>query len=197
MRLSYPPIAGAVDIDEAVNSLVTYQRQHPGAPIKAVVIAGSTRPVAKFIERTRDLTPGLTYVSTSGVGGSALAEELGILGTRYFQGIVMTQAVPSPDGYASVVLEYKAALTKHASHATPSYTSLEAYLASEILIEGLKRAGPDITTEKLVDVLEGMKDFDLGIGAPVNFSRADHQAVHKVWGTQLDASGVFQSIDVE
>jgi branched-chain amino acid transport system substrate-binding protein len=31
----------------------------------------------------------------------------------------------------------------------------------------------------------------------VTFSRSDHQGVHKVWGTQLDATGRYQPIDMQ
>jgi hypothetical protein len=31
--------------------------------------------------------------------------------------------------------------------------------------------------------------LDLGLGTPVNYGRTEHQALHKVWGTQLDGSG--------
>jgi hypothetical protein len=31
----------------------------------------------------------------------------------------------------------------------------------------------------------------------LTFSRSDHQGVHKVWGTQLDATGRYQPIDMQ
>jgi hypothetical protein len=31
----------------------------------------------------------------------------------------------------------------------------------------------------------------------VNFSSMDHQALHKVWGTQLDNDAHYQPIDLE
>ena len=80
---------------------------------------------------------------------------------------------------------------------TPDYTSLESYLTANVLIEGLRRAGPQLDTETLVDALEGLRDFDMGLGPRVSFGPAEHQAVHKVWGTQLDPSGQYHAIDLE
>jgi branched-chain amino acid transport system substrate-binding protein len=37
----------------------------------------------------------------------------------------------------------------------------------------------------------------LGLGPRVNFGPSDHQAVHKVWGTQLDQAGHYRAIDLE
>ena len=50
---------------------------------------------------------------------------------------------------------------------------------------------------KLVDALESTRNLDLGLGAPVGYSRSDHQALHKVWGTELDQTGKYQAIDLE
>jgi hypothetical protein len=51
--------------------------------------------------------------------------------------------------------------------------------------------------EKLVETLESMRGLDLGLGTPINFGRAEHQAIHKVWGTQINASGRYQAIDLQ
>jgi hypothetical protein len=75
--------------------------------------------------------------------------------------------------------------------------SLEAYLTANILIEGLRRAGPTFDTESLVDTLEGMRNYELGLGPKVNFEASDHQALHKVWGTQLDKSGQYHAVELE
>jgi hypothetical protein len=48
-----------------------------------------------------------------------------------------------------------------------------------------------------VGTLESVRDLDIGLGTPVTFSRSEHQGVHKVWGTQLDANGHYQSIDLQ
>jgi len=48
-----------------------------------------------------------------------------------------------------------------------------------------------------VDVLETTRNLDLGLGASLNFSRSDHQASHKLWGTQMDKTGKFQPIELE
>jgi hypothetical protein len=42
-----------------------------------------------------------------------------------------------------------------------------------------------------------MHNLDIGLGTPVKFSRSEHQGVHKVWGTQLDASGHYQPLDLQ
>jgi branched-chain amino acid transport system substrate-binding protein len=102
-----------------------------------------------------------------------------------------------PMRHSSVVLDYKSALTKYFPGEPPDYVSLEGYLAGSVLVEALKRNGPQLDTERLVDTLENLRDFDMGLGTPVTFGRTEHQALHKVWGTELDATGHYQAIDLQ
>ena len=190
VRLNYK--RNTVDVDDAVNQL---KLQKP--PIKAVVMVATYRAAAKFIEKTHDLFPGMIYTNVSFVGSTALADELMLLGPRYASGVIVTQVVPAVSGYSSIVLEYKNALAKYFPGEAPDYVSLEGYVAANVLIQGLKSTGPQLDTEKLIDVLENTRNFDLGLGANLGFGRAEHQASHKIWGTALDESGKYQAIELE
>jgi len=188
-RVNYPH--NTVDVDDAVNQLKLQK-----VPIRAVIMVATTRAAAKFIEKTRDVFPGLIYANIS-VVGSTFASELMLLGPRFTNGVMVTQTVPAVSGYSTTVLEYKTALTKYAPGEPPDYISLEGYISANILIQAMKRVGPQLDTEKLVDTLETMRNLDLGLGAMLNYGRAEHQASHKVWGTALDETGTYQAIDME
>jgi branched-chain amino acid transport system substrate-binding protein len=190
LRLNYK--RNTVDVDEAIAQL-----KKSRIPIKAVVMVPAYRAAARFIEKTRDLYPSMIYTSVSFVGSTALASELMLLGQKYATGVIVTQVVPAVDGHSSVVLDYKSALTKYFPGEPPDYVSLEGYLAGSVLVEALKRNGPQLDTERLVDTLENLRDFDMGLGTPVTFGRTEHQALHKVWGTELDATGHYQAIDLQ
>jgi ABC-type branched-subunit amino acid transport system substrate-binding protein len=198
LRLNYQ--RNTVDVDEAVAQLHAEQQnqqKNRRLPIKAVVMVPAYRAAAKFIEKTRDLYPDMIYTSVSFVGSTALASELTLLGKKYASGVIVTQVVPALEGHSSLVLDYKAAMAKYFPGEQPDYVSLEGYVAANVLIAALKRNGPDLDTEKLVQTLENLRDLDLGLGVPVSFGRSEHQGVHKVWGTQLDANGRYQPIDLE
>src|SRR5262245_61568201 len=198
LRLNYQ--RNTVDVDEAVAQLHAEQQnqqKNRRLPIKAVVMVPAYRAAAKFIEKTRDLYPDMIYTSVSFVCSTALASELTLLGKKYASGVIVTQVVPALEGHSSLVLDYKAAMAKYFPGEQPDYVSLEGYVAANVLIAALKRNGPDLDTEKLVQTLENLRDLDLGLGVPVSFGRSEHQGVHKVWGTQLDANGRYQPIDME
>ncbi len=181
-----------VDVDDAVEHL-----RQSKTPIKAVVMVPTYRAAARFIEKTRDLFPAMTYSNVSFVGSTALAEELKLLGPKYSNGVMVTQVVPAIEGYSSLILDYKAALAKYFPGEAPDYVSLEGYVAAGLLAEGLRRAGPQLDTEKVVEALENVRDFDMGLGTRLSFGRTEHQGSHKVWGTQLDEAGRYQAIDLQ
>jgi branched-chain amino acid transport system substrate-binding protein len=190
LRLNYN--RNTTDVDEAVNQL-----KQQKLPIRAVVMAATTRPAAKFIEKTRDLFPGMIYANVSAVDASSLADELMLLGPRFTQGVIVTQTVPAVSGYSSVVLDYKNALAKYFPGESPDYISLEGFVSANVLIDALQRCGPQIDTERLVDILENTRNLDLGLGTAIGFSRGEHQASHKIWGTALDETGKYQAIQLE
>jgi branched-chain amino acid transport system substrate-binding protein len=190
LRLNYT--RNTVDVDGAVAAL----RAHK-VPIKAIIMVPTYRAAAKFIEKTHDLFPGMIYTSVSFVGSTALAEELMLLGAKYAEGVIVTQVVPALDGHSSFVLSYKNALAKQFPGEAADYVSLEGYTAGNLLAEGLRRTGPQVDTEKLVEGLESLRNYDAGLGTPLTFGRTEHQASHKIWGTQLSAGGRYQPFDMQ
>ena len=199
LRLNYQ--RNTVDVDDAVAQLQQVQQQalqqKSRAPIKAVIMVPTYRAAAKFIEKTRDLYPDMIYTSVSFVGSTALANELMLLGKKYATGVIVTQVVPALEGHSSLVLDYKSALAKYFPGEAPDYVSLEGYVDATVLVAALKQNGAQLDTEKLVATFENLRDLDIGLGTPMTFSPSEHQGVHKVWGTQLDADGRYQPFDLQ
>jgi branched-chain amino acid transport system substrate-binding protein len=180
------------DVGEAVETLL--KSRHP---VRAVVMVATYKAAAKFIEKVKAERPDIVFSNVSFVGSQALADELMMFGGKVAEGVIVTQVVPLPHSKSTAVLKYQELLPKHSLGEKPDFVSLEGYLTASLLIEGLKRAGPDFTTESLVDALEGMRGVDLGVGATMAFGMSEHQASHKVWGTMLDANGNFQTLEMD
>ena len=180
----------AIDISDAMQQFTRRRKT-----IKAVVMVATYRAAARFVEKTHDLVPNLIYTDVSGVGSTSFADELMLLGPTYANGVVVTQIVPAADSYASAILEYRKALANYSPGSKPDYVSLEGFVDAKLLIAGLKKAGPGLTTERLVDALEEVTNLDMGLGTILSFGPSKHQASSKVWGTMLDEKGHFQPLD--
>jgi ABC-type branched-subunit amino acid transport system substrate-binding protein len=205
LRVGYE--RNTVDVDDAVAKLVEYHAQmvrsgtamewRPRHPIKAVIMVATYKAAARFIQRIRDRKLDALLLNVSFVGSDSLAEELRELGGSYARGVIVTQVVPHYESSATGVLRYREALRKYHPDQQPDFVSLEGFVVGELFAEGLRRAGRELDTEKLVDALEQLRDFDPGIGGGLGFGSSQHQASHRVWGTQLDEHGAFHSLDME
>jgi branched-chain amino acid transport system substrate-binding protein len=203
LRVGYE--RNTLDVDDAVSKVVEYNnatvrvaaneynRKHP---VKAIVMVGTYKASAKFIQKLRDRKIDAILLNVSFVGSNALTEELKELGVNP-SGVIVTQVVPHFDSGATGIIRYREALKKYHPDQQPDFISLEGYIVGQLFAEGLRRAGRDLDTEKLVDALEHTQDYDPGTGSALGFSPSQHQASHKVWGTMLDDQGGFKSIDME
>jgi branched-chain amino acid transport system substrate-binding protein len=65
-----------------------------------------------------------------------------------------------------------------------SYMSLEGYLNSLVLVDGLRRASPELTEDSFIDSLEHLS-LDFGSFA-IRFSSETRQGNHQVFLTKID-----------
>ena len=189
LRVGYDRKTGRVN--EAVKTII----EHP--EVRAVVMVASYRPAAQFIQKVKERRKDLLFTNVSFVGTEALASELIQGDPENARGVIVTQVVPPPDSSASIALKYREHLRKFYPQRMPTFTSLEGYIDAAILCEGIRRTGSNLTTEALVDALESMRDYDIGLGAPINYGKSDHQALNKVWATVLDEKGKYQMLDLD
>jgi ABC-type branched-subunit amino acid transport system substrate-binding protein len=189
LRLEYA--RNTADVRDALETL-----HAKSASVQAVVLVATYKPAATFIRKAKDAGQNLTFVTVS-ADSNGLAQELVESGARYTEKVVVTQVVPVPTSRASGVMRYRQALGKHAPGEPHGSTTLEAWIGAQLFLEGLRRAGAELDTERLVAALEGIDGFDLGSGGALSFSAKSHQASKKVWGWSLQPDGSFLQIDLE
>lgn len=182
----------SLDIDAAVTGLLAHKDR-----IKAVLMVPTYKPAALFVKRIIDGGMNPIFTSVSFVNSNALADSLREMGPKYCNGVIITQVVPFFGSGATGVLEYRERLSSYSSAEQPGFVSLEGYIVARIFCAGLEKAGPELTTEKLVDALEGIRDLDFGIGTKISFGPSDHQASSRVWAATLDAAGHFHNLDLD
>jgi serine/threonine protein kinase/ABC-type branched-subunit amino acid transport system substrate-binding protein len=203
------------DVDAAIEAVINYNdRLDPASveraktnpttrvlrhPVKAVVMVATYRAAARFIQRLhaiRRLRKTL-FFNVSFVGSETLAEELAGVSPELCSNVYVTQVVPPFDSGATGVRRYREQLARYQPQAQPGFVSLEGYIVGTLFVQALKQAGPQLTTEKLVDSLERTDGLDLGFGTRVAFSLSEHQGSHKVWGTRLDEQCRYQAVDLD
>ncbi|MCZ6576792.1 MAG: ABC transporter substrate-binding protein [Acidiferrobacterales bacterium] len=162
------------------------------APIKprAIIMIGAYAACAKFIRIARRALPETIYLNVSFVGSMALKNALGPDG----EGVIVTQVVPHFESDVSLTREYYRDFKDYAPEADPGFVSLEGYIVARIFIEGLRRAGPDVDRESIIDALLGIKNLDIGLGTPIRYTKELYQGSQRVWPTVI-RNGRFESFD--
>ena len=184
LHLSYA--RNSVAVEDAVASLL-YAPHEP----RAVVMVGAYAPCAKFIALCREAELNAVFLNVSFVGSNPLAIALG----KTAADVIVTQVVPSPhDGTVPIVAEYLADLRAYDPSLSPRFGSLEGYVAARIMVKALERISGAPTRESVVDALEGLGKFDLGLGEPLSLGPVEHQACHRIWPTVLK-NGIFVPFD--
>jgi ABC-type branched-subunit amino acid transport system substrate-binding protein len=153
-----------------------------------VVIATTLyKTTSDFIKAARQAGSSAQFASTSFVGATALAAELGDQGT----GVVVAQVVP-PYSRTSVTIvrEYQAAIEKSLGKKDFSFTSLESYIGAKVLVEAVRRAGANPTREGVMKALDSMQSFNVG-GYVVEFSPTNHNGSRFVELTAISKAGRF------
>jgi branched-chain amino acid transport system substrate-binding protein len=67
-----------------------------------------------------------------------------------------------------------------------SFISLEGFVNAKVIVEAIRRAGANPTRAGLRGALEGMRNVDLGIAAPLNFGPERHQGLDSVYFTRVE-----------
>jgi branched-chain amino acid transport system substrate-binding protein len=168
------------DVIGAVAAIARIQPQ-------AVVMYASYKASAEFVRGMRKAQLYPQYVNLSIVGATALAKELG----NDARGIGVSQVVPFPWNIGiPVVKEYQMVMKEQTGKSDYSFLTLESYLSARILVDGLRRAGRDLTREKLIASLETMHDASFG-GFRVDYSRTNHAASRFVELTVIGKDGTI------
>lgn len=174
-------------VERALANLI----EHEPSP-KAVIMVGAYAPSAQFIRLARANGLDAIFLNVSFVGPNSLARTLGDAG----EGVIVTQVVPHYSADLPIVREYRSALQRFDASGSPAFGSLEGYIATRILCRALTGIPGVPDREKVVDSLEALGTFDIGLGEPLKLSKEEHQASHRVWPTVL-RSGRFVPFEWE
>jgi ABC-type branched-subunit amino acid transport system substrate-binding protein len=170
---------GTVKVEDAVKAIASAQPQ-------AVVMVCAANAGAAFIKQARKLGASPQFVLLSNVSSQAFIQDLGADG----RGVAVSQVGPWPFSVDTpLVKEYQAAMKGNKS-TEYSYSSLEGFIAAKVMVEGLRRAGPAPTREKLVAALESLARHDLG-GVNLQYSPSDRTGTTYVELSIIGRNGRF------
>ena len=138
---------------------------------QAVLFIGSGTAIIDGMKAVRAAGSRAQLVTLSNNASAGFVKSLGNIA----HGVVVSQVFPYERSIASPVVKEAMELTKSKNiELTP--IMLEGYVSAKVLVEGLRRAGPGPTRDKLRRALETFNRVDLG-GLEVSYSPTDHSGL--------------------
>ncbi len=152
---------------------------------QAVIISAGASTASAFIKEMKKLGSGAQMCLLSSVGAMTVAKYLGDDG----RGVEVSQVVPLPFSDSEPLgREY---LKRIGGPAKASFASLEGYIAANVFVEGLKKAGKVPTRDSFIVALDKLGTLDLR-GYRVKFSPENHNGSSLVELTVLGAGGTYK-----
>jgi ABC-type branched-subunit amino acid transport system substrate-binding protein len=194
---TYP--RGAKFADDMTPAVTALRR----AGVDVVLCTGAYQGCGAFVRTARDAGWTVPISNLSFVGSDAMLALLvkhgKATGRDYTRALVNSQVVPSYDDVSLPgVAEYRLLMDRHnppvpeslrdANYSLQRYSfiSLEGFVNARVIVEALQRSGPQPTRVAFRQALESLRNFDLGIGAPLTFGPERHQGLDSVYFTRVD-----------
>ncbi len=181
------PIIASATVERNTIDVAAAVQQLSKADPAAVIMISAYKSCSAFITAMKRANAYPRFWNMSFVGSKALVNELGDENAR---GAGISQVVPLPWSTAiPIVAEYQKKIGDEKNY---SFTSLEGYIAAKVLVEGLKKAGRNLTRESLVDAMGSLGTIDLG-GFKVSYSPVNHNGSSYVELTIVSRGGTFMN----
>lgn len=169
----------------------------------SIIAIGAYAACAAFIRDSRDAGLNFPIANVSFVDSENMLKLLlktgAQTGVDYTTNLINSQVVPNYDRTElSAVAEYREMITRYDVMPPKNLTqqpyerhlyspvSLEGFLNGKLLVEILKRVGPNLHPKIIKSVVESIKEYDLGIGVPISFGPNKHQGLDKVFLTTVE-----------
>lgn len=152
---------------------------------QAVIIVGSTTAVSGFIKEMKARGSAAQFITLSNNASAAFVADLGPEG----RGVMMTQVTPAPRTASSRLGQEFEQIAVPAGVAQ-SYIAMEGFISAKVMVEGLRRAGKDLTRQRFIEAMESIRNHDFG-GMVIDYSPTKHTGSTFVEMTMVSERGKF------
>jgi ABC-type branched-subunit amino acid transport system substrate-binding protein len=179
-------LAAAAGYERNTDKVEEAVRQIRASDAQAIIMISVNKPSAAFVKQYRESGGGAQLYNISVVDPAELVK---LAGLKNVHGLGISQVVPYPFGTSlPVVRQYQELLKKYAPAEVVNYTSFEEFVGAKVLVEALRRAGPNPTRAKVVKALESMNSYDTG-GITVGYSPSNRIGSRFVEVTVVGSTG--------
>jgi branched-chain amino acid transport system substrate-binding protein len=141
-----------------------------------LIIYGYPNPSAVITRQAKQLGLKATIMGANSAGSRTYPKIVGEAAAGA-QNILTLNVLPEGDDPAAVKFRkvFEERFPDLARQGRPDLGDVLGYGGAKVFLEGLKRAGPQLTQKGFMQALESMKDFQTDLTLPTTFTATDHE----------------------
>lgn len=154
---------------------------------QAVIWIGTAPAVAGGVKALRAAGSRAQVITLSNNAAKGFIKELG----DFSRGVIVSQVLPYEKSYKYQFIKDAISIAKEKGLPPPSPSVLEGFTAAKVMVEGLRKAAPNFTRERIIAGLNSIHHYDIG-GLEISFSEADHTGLNFSDLAIISVAGDFQ-----
>ncbi|QIL71485.1 ABC transporter substrate-binding protein [Diaphorobacter sp. HDW4B] len=178
-------------------AIETFNRSKPDFSASAPRILASKAQVTFVIGTGSAVVDGIVALRNAGYGGQIITLSnnasggfVKALGDKA-RGIIVTQVFPSERSMAYPLIQELQRVAKSQGVTDTSPAMVEGFASAKVLVEGLRRAAPNIDRARLHGALESMSKYDIG-GLELSYGPSDHTGMNFADLSIIGTDGKFR-----
>lgn len=139
-----------------------------------VVVFGSTPDTARILVAAKRSGIRAQFIGALPMGDPTLIK---LAGDAANGGIVGSPLFPL-DSDSAAMQQFRKGVVQYGGGSASDATlwALAGYHCASVLVEGLRKAGPNLTRSSFVQGMESIKKYETGVGPAITYSKTEHSA---------------------
>ena len=160
--------------------------------VEVVFIASIIREPAAIIKEAAKLGWKPQFMAQGSTGANPYFIKMA---GQACEGTLISSQALLPMSSEPSVVKYREILKKHFPKAVPGYMSQVGITAARVFTEGLRKAGRNLTRDKLIKGLESMKNYETGMWSPISYSPTNHLGTNTCFISKVDCGKFVKLTD--
>jgi branched-chain amino acid transport system substrate-binding protein len=162
----------------------------------AVIVYGYIAPSSTIVRQAKQLGVEGKIIGSNATSSRLYPQVVGDAAVGVLNVITVADLPESANApIAKFREEFEKANPALVPQGRPDLTDLLAYGGAMTFVEGLKRAGRDLTREKFIAALETLKNYETGFTLPTTFTATDHEGNKAARILEIQPGGKRKLID--
>ena len=163
----------------------------------ALIVYGYIAPSSTIVRQAKQLGVEAKIIGSNATSSRLYPKVVGAAATGVLNVITVADLPESTrEPIASFRAEFERLHPSLVPQGRPDLADLLGYGGAMTFMEGLKRAGRDLTREKFIAALETLKNFETGFSLPTTFTANDHEGQKAARILEIQPGGTRKLVDV-